>query len=294
MSLMTFNKYTLPFGNHEKIILIPKTHGYIHKLKCHKRSNKDLKCNCRNYETSANQKLKNNKIRSKIKMYEKAVLNFEMANEISFITLTFKKNINDIQQANKYFVRWIQKLQYRYGSDFKYLRVAEPQKRGAIHYHIIIDKYMELAVPYWLQIAREGVKKQGQKNLLVEYGTEKNVIGYLSKYIGKTFVDKDWLGVNLKAYQFSRNCQTPIKTVEEVILDEKELNQIKINAILDPSQEFYKSSSSNQVPYVKIVRLTNGITDNDYRESHAFVKKSNKEYELFTQNSLKFMNNFNA
>ncbi|WP_425379386.1 rolling circle replication-associated protein [Spiroplasma endosymbiont of Stenodema calcarata] len=68
------------------------------------------------------------------------------------IIITFKQNINDVIEANKYFKKWIQKLQYRYGGDFKYVRVYEYQRRGAIHYHLIIDRYLELAIPYWLKV----------------------------------------------------------------------------------------------------------------------------------------------
>ena len=53
-----------------------------------------------------------------------------------FITLTFKENLTDVKKANYEYMKFIQRLRYRYG-DFKYIAVIEFQKRGAVHYHMI-------------------------------------------------------------------------------------------------------------------------------------------------------------
>lgn len=59
-----------------------------------------------------------------------------------FLTLTFKENVQDIEQANYEFVKFIKRLNYYcFGTkkaNLKYTCVIEFQKRGAIHYHVII------------------------------------------------------------------------------------------------------------------------------------------------------------
>lgn len=59
----------------------------------------------------------------------------------SFITLTFDTNnvdddVTNIDNANKYFQKWIKYLNRKY-PNFKYLGVPEYQKRGVVHYHLM-------------------------------------------------------------------------------------------------------------------------------------------------------------
>jgi len=56
-----------------------------------------------------------------------------------FLTLTFAENVQDIKLANYEFKKFRQKLEYELGRKFKYLGVIEFQKRGAIHYHLMLD-----------------------------------------------------------------------------------------------------------------------------------------------------------
>lgn len=56
----------------------------------------------------------------------------------SFITLTFKENITDINAGNKMFNQYISQVR-RVMPDFKYVCCPEFQKRGAVHYHILTN-----------------------------------------------------------------------------------------------------------------------------------------------------------
>lgn len=63
------------------------------------------------------------------------ILNANLDNErCYFLTLTFTENIQDYKKANEKFKYFINKK----NKDVKYLCVKEHQKRGAIHYHLII------------------------------------------------------------------------------------------------------------------------------------------------------------
>jgi hypothetical protein len=55
-----------------------------------------------------------------------------------FVTLTFAENVTDLDEANREFTKFIQRLRRRY-DNFQYLAVVEFQKRGAVHYHMISD-----------------------------------------------------------------------------------------------------------------------------------------------------------
>lgn len=62
------------------------------------------------------------------------ILNANLDDRSYFLTLTFKENLQDYKKANNrfnYFIRIKNK-------DIKYLVVKEHQKRGAIHYHLIV------------------------------------------------------------------------------------------------------------------------------------------------------------
>lgn len=56
-----------------------------------------------------------------------------------FLTLTFAENVCDIETANYEFKKFRQKLERYLGRKFKYLGVIEFQKRGAVHYHLMMD-----------------------------------------------------------------------------------------------------------------------------------------------------------
>lgn len=56
----------------------------------------------------------------------------------SFITLTIKDDIRDIDIANKMFNLWCINIRYAY-PEFAYIGVPEFQKRGVIHYHLLTN-----------------------------------------------------------------------------------------------------------------------------------------------------------
>ena len=127
----------------------------------------------------------------------------------TFITLTFKDNITNLEFANKRFRYFIDKVQ-RVKKDLKYLCIPEFQKRGATHYHLLtnikIDDKLIYSqednekfkhVKYWID---------GFTSVDVLKGNPKKVIGYISKYMTK---DIDNRLFNRHRYFYSRNLKTP-------------------------------------------------------------------------------------
>ncbi|MNQ94388.1 hypothetical protein D3C85_1099040 [compost metagenome] len=149
-------------------------------------------------------------------------------NRSKFITLTFKENIDDLEQANKYFKAFIRKLK-KDCKDFQYLAVIEFQKRGAIHYHMLCNMpYMrvEKIREHWRSVIGEG-------NIDMQRIDHVDNIGaYVIKYMTKEDADARLIGK--KMYQCSKGLQKP----EELIGVEAE----KVLAELQGKKIAYSNS----------------------------------------------------
>lgn len=160
---------------------------------------------------STEKKIENkNIIRAKLNCQRLAKANVDSWK--SFITLTYKENMQDVAQAKldfSYFVKNIRKVK----KDFKYIVIPEFQKRGAIHFHflsnlsledkdIIIkqkdnDKYYD--VKYW---------SKGFSSFENVVGDCKKIVGYISKYMTKDDVDERLF--NFRRFSSSQNLNKPI------------------------------------------------------------------------------------
>ncbi|MFL2072876.1 hypothetical protein ACEN32_11285 [Marinilactibacillus psychrotolerans] len=73
-----------------------------------------------------------------------ALMNF--SENDTFMTLTFAENIQDITYADNEFKKFMKRFNYKYKRKSKFLAVREFQKRGAIHYHLLIDWQLPAAL----------------------------------------------------------------------------------------------------------------------------------------------------
>ena len=122
-------------------------------------------------------------------------------------TLTFRENIQDLDFANREHSKFLQTLKYFMKTNFNqplhYISVPEFQKRGAVHYHILIfnmpfvSKIYDALRPLWPQGA---LNIESVKNV-------KNVASYVCKYMLKDADDQRLTG--RKAYFRSRDLQEP-------------------------------------------------------------------------------------
>jgi len=147
-------------------------------------------------EDKLNSRGKSN-IRARNTLRRLALANF--SNKSKFLTLTFRENVTDLTEANKEFKKFIRKLKTQIGT-FKYLAVIEFQKRGAIHYHVLLDiKYTRAKQleEYW----GNGFIKINRIDHV------DNIGAYVVKYMTKTDADERLIGK--KMYQCSRNLERP-------------------------------------------------------------------------------------
>lgn len=178
-----------------------------------------------------------------------------------FLTLTFKENIKDIDVSNTEFTNFIRRLNYNlYGtkkSVLKYIAVWEKQKRGAIHYHIILFDIPFIKTKKIEEIWGNGFIKINK----IDVDSKENRGRYISKYFSKSVDEKDYkkksffksrnlkkpkvhklttdLGVNLNDFAIIYNKEyTRFIPEKQVIAEDKEL----------PSRKFKQS----KVQYVKI------------------------------------------
>lgn len=144
-----------------------------------------------------------------------------------FFTLTFAANKTDVKECNYIFMKFIQRLKYKYKKDLKYLAVIEFQKRGAVHYHVLSN------IPYIPQ--DELQELWGEGFVYINAITHVDNIGaYIVKYMTKDNTDERLQG--LKAYLFSRNLKRPEELLNHNLKDfdklEKKLySKYKINEL---------------------------------------------------------------
>lgn len=119
----------------------------------------------------------------------------------SFFTLTFRENITDLKFANREFSKFVMRLRFFYPA-LKYLAVPEFQKRGAVHFHMVLFDSPYL---HWKKLTNLWglgmIDIQKSKNILV-------LGAYVAKYLKKNMTDLRLLGQ--KSYFTSRNLIRPL------------------------------------------------------------------------------------
>ncbi|MGW4235109.1 rolling circle replication-associated protein, partial [Streptomyces sp. NPDC004980] len=116
----------------------------------------------------------------------------------------------DIKKSNYNLKNFIQRLNYTLKIKLKYTAVIEFQKRGAIHYHLLVYNLPYTPVDVLSDIWGHGFVKINKIDHV------DNVGAYITKYMIKDNIDERLLGE--KSYFSSRGLKKP----EEYILTEKE------------------------------------------------------------------------
>lgn len=154
------------------------------------------------------------------------------------LTLTIAENIEDIATAYNMFTAFAHVLKKKFGTSIKWIAVPEFQKRGAVHFHVLIwglspDLACQLGTGYYIdkngkRIKRHactpsrqcerrsrylaGVWKAGYVDLVRTDGSVK-LSSYLAKYMSKAMHDDRLIGK--RAYSASRNILRPVSLVSD-------------------------------------------------------------------------------
>ena len=121
-----------------------------------------------------------------------------------FLTLTFADteafDINSVPQCNKKFKAFIQRMRCKYGDEFKYIACIEFQKRGAVHYHMMID------VPYIKAKILNEIWGHGNIDIKAVKDAKHSAV-YVGKYMRKGLIDERLKGK--QKYHGSKNLVRP-------------------------------------------------------------------------------------
>lgn len=140
-----------------------------------------------------------------------ALMNF--TNGDKFITLTYKKNMKDLNQADEDFKNFIKRLKYHFDvPELAYIAVRERQKRGAIHYHLICDWNREFSshdeIKHYERVLGEKVWGHGFVDIK-EIDHVDNVGAYIIKYMTKDLSLELYKGKKL--YLCSQGLERPLE-----------------------------------------------------------------------------------
>jgi len=124
-----------------------------------------------------------------------------------FLTLTFADNVSDLRVSNYEFKKFRQRLEDNLGIKLQYLAVPEFQKRGAVHYHVIIFNFPYVKNKQLQEIWGNGFVK------INKIDSVDNVGAYVCKYLHKDLDDDRLKGK--KCYFTSRGLRKPIEIKEK-------------------------------------------------------------------------------
>ena len=177
----------------------------------------------------------------------------------SFLTLTYGAIYPDDKTAKKDLDSFLKRVRRMYGANFHYVWVAERQKRGAIHFHILTPNYIPKSWinKNWNQVVNNRWKREGNENAIQKLlPNVKGVLhagGYMAKYISKE-------GENIvgNGYFVSHLTNEALKPIFEQCYD---VSQEKVEEVLYDSQ-FMGAEGCYQSTYqpcdnVNIVWLSN-------------------------------------
>lgn len=131
-----------------------------------------------------------------------------------FMTLTFRENLQDLDEANRCFKLFLQSvnryLASRDKQNMKYIAVVEFQKRGAIHYHVICDLKGFPANRLWGFWKNATGSYDGGVDIKRITHVD-NVGAYVTKYMVKDLEKADERLIGKKCYQRSKNLERPVE-----------------------------------------------------------------------------------
>lgn len=161
---------------------------------------------------------KNQTVRRRENVRRLATMNFD--NNSKFLTLTFEENVIDLNYSNLEFKKFIKRLSYKLDKRIKYLAVIEFQKRGSVHYHVLLD------IPYIPQ--KDLQELWGNGFVFINAVSHVDNIGaYICKYMSKEGADERLR--NRRAYLKSNNLIKPEKIINHDLKDFYKLEKKLIN-----------------------------------------------------------------
>ena len=126
------------------------------------------------------------------------------------LTLTYRDNQENIEMAWEHFSKFTRAMRKEYVS-FPHIVIPERQKRGAIHFHIALNKFypVDALRRIWQSVVGSGnidIQKRKTKDTV-------KIASYMTKYLTKTFNDPNELLAQLGAHRFRTSLGIHIVTM---------------------------------------------------------------------------------
>lgn len=173
------------------------------------------------------------------------IVNTNFRDGSKFLTLTFRDNVVDVDQANNEFKCFIDRVNYHVFKTkkrvLKYTVVPETQSRGAIHFHVICYNLPYVDVNWLADIWGNGFIK------LNKIGHVDNVGAYICKYLSKEECES-FRG--RKCYFNSRNLDKPVEITQEKRVSEVLAHLTNLNPKINKS---YNNEYTGDVSYRQYV-----------------------------------------
>ena len=164
----------------------------------------------RSVASSEDKELNREKVFRRARTDLRRLINCNIEEDSKFLTLTFKDNVIDLDFANNEFKKFIKRLNYHFKIKVKYSCVVEFQKRGAIHYHVILYNLRgKIDISKLSSIWGHGFIKLNKIK-----GID-NVGAYICKYMTKS---EDSRLEGRKMYFNSRNLNKPVEIKEPEVV----------------------------------------------------------------------------
>lgn len=165
------------------------------------------------------------------------IVNSNVAENSKFLTLTFAENITDVKSANYEFNKFIKRLNYNLKFKVLYSAVIEFQKRGAVHYHVILYNVpQKLDMKVLRELWGNGFIKVNKIDHV------DNVGAYICKYMTKCDDEKKLRGK--KMYFNSRGLKKPEEIKEPALVQ-------AIASSLDGQTPKFESTFINKYNYIE-------------------------------------------
>lgn len=167
------------------------------------------------------------------------------------LTLTYRQNIQNYDVANTDFKNFVKKIKYNYKIDLRYVRVIELQKRGAIHFHVVIFNSDFCLIPYneIYNIWGHGAVHVRRIEALDDVTADK-----IGNYLGKYLTKSKEIAPNKKIYTTSRN----IKRLEKqrIVIEDVEQSAYFLERLASVSNAIlYLEGKNKIIKFIKARKL---------------------------------------
>lgn len=157
----------------------------------------------------------------------------------TYLTLTFKENILDLNYANYEFNKWVTRVK-RVIKDFKYFCVPEFQKRGAVHYHLFTNINVDTEIIPKREIKQLYNSEKDKTTSLEYYGIKYWSQGFSSAFDIVNGVDENFKLVSYMAKYMYKDIDNRLFGRNKILYSQG-LKKGKEILLLQDTEDYYSS-----------------------------------------------------